>query len=56
MRGGLDRLGIATRYCAFERCETNRGIFNERSEQWPKHLVHTSLAQLRAEALDINTR
>jgi len=41
---------------AFEGRETHRGIFNERGEQWRKHLLHTSFAQLRAEALDIHAR
>jgi hypothetical protein len=52
--GALDRLGIATRYCAFESCEAKWRIFNERGEQWQKHLFHTCFAQLCAEALDIN--
>jgi len=48
--------GIPTRHSAFEGRETHRGIFNERGEQWRKHLLHTSFAQLRAEALDIHAR
>jgi hypothetical protein len=56
MRCAFDRLGIAACHCAFESREASGGIFDEGRDQWPKHLLDTRFAQLRAKPLDINAR